>query len=76
MFDILIRRVIEQGPRLESQEKKIGVVYGVSWELVSTIPNQPIDNLYVKVQAYRWHTVQVNGRDCHTGTTDFANRSE
>ncbi|KAF6231267.1 hypothetical protein HO173_010599 [Letharia columbiana] len=47
---------IEQGPRLESQEQKIGVVHGV--------------------QAYRWHTIQVNGRDCHTGTTDFANRSD
>ena len=28
------------------------------------------------MQAYRWHTVTVKGRDCHTGTTDFANRSD
>lgn len=28
------------------------------------------------VQAYRWHTVTVKGRDCHTGTTDFQNRSD
>lgn len=30
----------------------------------------------VQVQAYRWHTVTVKGRDCHTGTTDFSNRSD
>jgi hydantoinase/carbamoylase family amidase len=47
---------IEQGPRLEAQSQKIGIVHGV--------------------QAYRWHTVTVKGRDCHTGTTDFANRSD
>ena len=29
-----------------------------------------------KVQAYRWHTITVKGRDCHTGTTDFANRAD
>lgn len=52
------------------------MVHGVSWEPVSKIANQPIDSLHVKVQAYRWHTLTVNGRDCHTGTTDFANRSE
>ncbi|KAG9229591.1 carboxypeptidase-like protein Ss [Amylocarpus encephaloides] len=28
------------------------------------------------VQAYKWHTITVNGRDCHTGTTDFQNRSD
>lgn len=28
------------------------------------------------VQAYRWYTITVTGRDCHTGTTDFANRSD
>jgi hydantoinase/carbamoylase family amidase len=28
------------------------------------------------VQAYRWYMVTVKGRDCHTGTTDFANRSD
>ncbi|KAL3427164.1 beta-alanine synthase [Phlyctema vagabunda] len=28
------------------------------------------------VQAYRWHTITVKGRDCHTGTTDLANRSD
>ncbi|KAA8565098.1 hypothetical protein EYC84_010849 [Monilinia fructicola] len=28
------------------------------------------------VQAYRWHTITVRGRDCHTGTTDFENRSD
>lgn len=30
----------------------------------------------MQVQAYRWHTITVKGRDCHTGTTDFANRSD
>ncbi|KAH8687519.1 hypothetical protein BGZ60DRAFT_425408 [Tricladium varicosporioides] len=28
------------------------------------------------VQAYRWHIITVKGSDCHTGTTDFANRSD
>jgi acetylornithine deacetylase/succinyl-diaminopimelate desuccinylase-like protein len=28
------------------------------------------------VQAYRWHIITVRGRDCHTGTTDFRNRSD
>ncbi|CAF9906890.1 MAG: hypothetical protein ALECFALPRED_002746 [Alectoria fallacina] len=75
-FGGLIGGIIEQGPRLESQEQKIGVVRGVSREPVSKIANQPIDSLHVKVQAYRWHTVTVIGRECHTGTTDFANRSD
>ncbi|MCJ1299522.1 hypothetical protein MMC08_002314 [Hypocenomyce scalaris] len=28
------------------------------------------------VQAYRWYTVTVKGRDCHTGTTEFSHRSD
>jgi len=28
------------------------------------------------VQAYKWYTITVKGRDCHTGTTDFENRSD
>jgi hydantoinase/carbamoylase family amidase len=28
------------------------------------------------VQAFRWHIITVRGRDCHTGTTDFSNRSD
>lgn len=28
------------------------------------------------VQAYRWFTIRVKGKDCHTGTTDFQNRSD
>jgi acetylornithine deacetylase/succinyl-diaminopimelate desuccinylase-like protein len=28
------------------------------------------------VQAYRWYTVKVAGRACHTGTTDFGNRAD
>lgn len=47
---------IEQGPRLEAQNKQIGIVEGV--------------------QAYRWSTITVRGRDSHTGTTDFPNRSD
>ena len=47
---------IEQGPRLESQGKKIGVVQGV--------------------QAYKWFSIIVKGREGHTGTTDFVNRSD
>ncbi|OMP85480.1 putative hydrolase [Diplodia seriata] len=47
---------IEQGPILETEKKKIGVVQGV--------------------QAYRWFTIDVKGRDCHTGTTPFPTRSD
>jgi hydantoinase/carbamoylase family amidase len=28
------------------------------------------------VQAFRWFTVTVMGKDCHTGTTDFKHRSD
>ena len=28
------------------------------------------------VQAYRWSTITVRESDCHTGTTDFSNRSD
>ena len=28
------------------------------------------------VQAFRWYIITVEGRDCHTGTTDFSNRSD
>ncbi|CZT08772.1 related to n-carbamoyl-l-amino acid hydrolase [Rhynchosporium graminicola] len=28
------------------------------------------------VQAYRWFIITVKGADCHTGTTDFQNRSD
>lgn len=28
------------------------------------------------VQAYKWFTIEVEGRDCHTGTTDFKNRAD
>jgi hydantoinase/carbamoylase family amidase len=28
------------------------------------------------VQAYRWHTVTVRGRDAHTGTTSFEHRAD
>jgi acetylornithine deacetylase/succinyl-diaminopimelate desuccinylase-like protein len=28
------------------------------------------------VQAYKWFTITVRGRDGHTGTTDFKNRSD
>lgn len=27
-------------------------------------------------QAYKWFIITVKGRDCHTGTTDFRNRSD
>ncbi|PMD65899.1 Zn-dependent exopeptidase [Hyaloscypha bicolor E] len=27
-------------------------------------------------QAYKWFTITVKGKDCHTGTTDFENRSD
>ncbi|KAK4978424.1 hypothetical protein LTR66_010593 [Elasticomyces elasticus] len=47
---------IEQGPILEAEQRKIGVVQGV--------------------QAYRWFTIEVKGRDCHTGTTSFAHRAD
>ncbi|KAI1823778.1 hypothetical protein F4861DRAFT_531352 [Xylaria intraflava] len=47
---------IEQGPLLEAQKQKVGVVHGV--------------------QAYRWFTIDVTGRDAHTGTTPLANRAD
>ncbi|OBT49034.1 hypothetical protein VE00_00037 [Pseudogymnoascus sp. WSF 3629] len=47
---------IEQGPILEAENKRIGIVKGV--------------------QAYRWHTVTVRGRECHTGATTFQHRSD
>ncbi|KAK8048477.1 hypothetical protein PG994_010207 [Apiospora phragmitis] len=47
---------IEQGPILEAERRKIGVVQGV--------------------QAYKWFTIEIEGRDAHTGTTPLANRSD
>ncbi|KAF2219554.1 hypothetical protein BDZ85DRAFT_224954, partial [Elsinoe ampelina] len=47
---------IEQGPILEAEGRKVGVVQGV--------------------QAYKWFTIEVKGRDCHTGTTSFAHRAD
>ncbi|KAI0466515.1 hypothetical protein F4859DRAFT_297452 [Xylaria cf. heliscus] len=47
---------IEQGPILEAEKQKVGVVQGV--------------------QAYRWFTVEVNGREAHTGTTPLGNRAD
>ncbi|KAI0545013.1 hypothetical protein F4679DRAFT_491812 [Xylaria curta] len=47
---------IEQGPLLEAEKQKVGVVHGV--------------------QAYRWFTVDVAGRDAHTGTTPLGNRAD
>ncbi|KAI1410492.1 amidase [Hypoxylon sp. FL1857] len=47
---------IEQGPILETEQQKVGVVKGV--------------------QAYRWFTVNVVGRDAHTGTTPLQNRAD
>ncbi|KAF2666679.1 putative beta-alanine synthase [Microthyrium microscopicum] len=47
---------IEQGPILEQERRKIGVVLGA--------------------QSYRWYTVEVTGRDCHTGTTPLAARAD
>ncbi|KAJ0113807.1 hypothetical protein J7T55_010051 [Diaporthe amygdali] len=47
---------IEQGPILEAQHQKIGVVQGV--------------------QAYKWFTVEVEGRASHTGTTPFSARAD
>lgn len=47
---------IEQGPILEAERQKIGVVQGV--------------------QAYKWFTVDVEGRASHTGTTPFSARAD
>lgn len=63
----------EQGPRLESAKKRIGVVTGVCFWFVlhPLVHSNP-----AQVQAYRWSTINISGRDCHTGTTDLANRSD
>ncbi|KAI1806243.1 amidase [Daldinia bambusicola] len=47
---------IEQGPILEAQKQKVGVVKGV--------------------QAYKWFTVNIDGRDAHTGTTPLESRAD
>ncbi|OTA61538.1 amidase [Hypoxylon sp. EC38] len=47
---------IEQGPILETEQQKVGVVKGV--------------------QAYKWFTVDVHGRDAHTGTTPLKSRAD
>lgn len=47
---------IEQGPILEAESRRIGVVKGV--------------------QAYKWFTLTVKGRDAHTGATSFAHRAD
>ena len=47
---------IEQGPILEAEKRRIGVVQGV--------------------QAYKWFTVTVQGRDSHTGATSFQHRAD
>lgn len=47
---------IEQGPELEKEKLKIGVVEGV--------------------QAYKWLTVTITGRECHAGTTDLKSRAD
>ncbi|OTB00880.1 hypothetical protein M426DRAFT_26111 [Hypoxylon sp. CI-4A] len=47
---------IEQGPILETEKQKVGVVKGV--------------------QAYKWFTVNIQGRDAHTGTTPLNSRAD
>ncbi|KAI2617748.1 amidase [Hypoxylon sp. NC1633] len=47
---------IEQGPILETEQQKVGVVQGV--------------------QAYKWFTVDVHGREAHTGTTPLSSRAD
>jgi hydantoinase/carbamoylase family amidase len=47
---------IEQGPILEAERRRIGVVKGV--------------------QAYKWFTITVRGRDSHTGATSFQHRAD
>ena len=47
---------IEQGPILEAENRRIGVVQGV--------------------QAYKWFTITVRGRDSHTGATSFRHRAD
>lgn len=47
---------IEQGPILEAERRKVGIVRGV--------------------QAYKWFTCTVKGRDSHTGATSFQHRAD
>lgn len=47
---------IEQGPILEAENRRIGIVKGV--------------------QAYKWFTLTVRGRDAHTGATSFQHRAD
>jgi hydantoinase/carbamoylase family amidase len=47
---------IEQGPILEAEDRRIGIVEGV--------------------QAYKWFTITIRGRDSHTGATSFQHRAD
>lgn len=47
---------IEQGPILEAENRRVGVVEGV--------------------QAYKWFTLTIKGRDSHTGATSFQHRAD
>lgn len=47
---------IEQGPILEAEKRRVGIVKGV--------------------QAYKWFTIDVTGRDAHTGTTPLNARAD
>ena len=47
---------IEQGPILEAENRRVGIVRGV--------------------QAYKWFTIAVRGRDSHTGATSFQHRAD
>ena len=47
---------IEQGPKLEQAQQKVGIVEGV--------------------QAYKWFTVTITGRESHAGTTDLSSRAD
>ncbi|KAL9005526.1 MAG: hypothetical protein Q9188_001687 [Gyalolechia gomerana] len=75
------------GPRLEAAKQKVGVVQGVQayrasnpsdmerrWE-TAILQSCQIFQLPYK-HADFWHTISVYGQDCHTGTTDFANRAD
>ena len=67
----------EQGPLLETEKRKIGVVTGVRYKIpncstlhIFTLLNGP------QAQAYNWYTVTVFGRASHTGTTPLAHRAD
>ncbi|MCJ1389637.1 hypothetical protein MMC18_002494 [Xylographa bjoerkii] len=71
---------LKQGPHLESTHRHIGIVRGVCPSITPSSYFNPTQSDHPppppQVQAYRWHTITVRGRDTHTGTTALPLRAD